>query len=88
MSRYLIQGHESSERLAILFDLAGRFGDNTKDALLDHLNKGHTEELSASMNGLTKPNFSRALKRINEVAGLVEQVKELDWGKANHSKNN
>lgn len=84
--RYLIQGNEPPERLELLFKLIGRMGENTQEALIDHLCKGHPESLSASMNDLTKPNFSRSLTRLNEVAGIVEEIKEIDWEKFKSSK--
>lgn len=84
--RYLIQGNESKERLEILFKLCSRLGENSKDALIDHLHKGHAEELAATMNGLSKSNFSRAINRLNEVAGMVEDIKEMDWAKFKNRK--
>jgi hypothetical protein len=31
------------------------------------------------LNNVLQQNFNRALKRLNGAAGVVEQVKELDW---------
>lgn len=85
--RYLIQGNESKERLEILFSFYWRLEDHYKDALIDHLAIGHPETLAASMNGLSKSNFSRALARLNNIAERIERIKELDWAKFNYKSN-
>jgi len=43
------------------------------------LTKGLAENDAAMLNDVSQQNFNRALKRLNGVAGLVEQLKELDW---------
>lgn len=59
------------------------FGKSTsediKAALSDHLVRGIGKTNAATLNGVKGPNFTRALKRIEIVAGKIEKVKELDW---------
>ena len=78
---YLIAGGESKERLSLLLKLTRVDSDILKDAIFDHLVKGHSESSAAALNGVTQSNLARAVKRLNEIAGTIEQVKELDWDK-------
>lgn len=79
--KYLVIGHESKERLALLFQLTKITSEPIQDALIDHLSKGLPESLCASLNQVSTSNFTRALNRLNEVAGIVEAIKEIDWDK-------
>ncbi|MCW3171393.1 adhesin biosynthesis transcription regulatory family protein [Shewanella subflava] len=84
--KYLIQGGESTERLQLLLQLTNIESDNIKSALHDHFVTGHPDSVAAIRNEVKKSNLSRAMKRIEEVAGTVEQIKELDWDKFKPSK--
>ena len=75
----LIQGHESEERLALLFKLTKCSSQEMKAAVHCHLCKGRTEKDSAFLHDIPLGNLSRTLKRLNEVAAIVEQIKEIDW---------
>lgn len=79
--RYLVVGGESKERLALLFKLTKISSEDIQAAIEDHLFKGHPENIAVMLNDVTRSNFIRALSRLNEVAGIVESIKELDWDK-------
>ncbi|SQD80433.1 PapB/FocB family fimbrial expression transcriptional regulator [Moritella yayanosii] len=77
--RILVQGLESKERVKLLLKLTKIDSENIQRALTDHLCKGHKEDDAAMLNDVPRQNFNRALKRLNDVAGIVEHIKELDW---------
>jgi len=79
--RYLIKGCESVERVKLLISLTSISSEPISEAILDHLCKGHDEAAAVMLNGTTQSNFNRAMSRLNEVAGIVEKIKELDWDK-------
>ena len=67
------------DRFNLLLKLTKIGSENIKSTLVDHLTKGLTENDAAMLNHVSQQNFNRALKRLNGVAGVVEQVKELGW---------
>ncbi|RZF83731.1 hypothetical protein EXT46_05405 [Pseudoalteromonas sp. CO325X] len=75
----LIQGGESQERVALLFALTRLDSAAIRQALIDHLCKGMSQEAASALNQVPQQNLNRALKRLNQVAATVEQIKELDW---------
>jgi hypothetical protein len=77
--KFLTKGLEPEERINLLLQLTKIGSENIKSALIDHLTKGLTENDAAMLNDVSQQNFNRALKRLNAVVGVVEQVKELDW---------
>lgn len=77
--KYLIQGGESRQRLALLVSLTKITSNNIQDALTDHLCTGLSDTAAAAMNGVQLSNFNRALATLNQVAETVEQIKSLDW---------
>jgi hypothetical protein len=84
--KYLLQGGESAERLQLLLQLTNIESSDIVAALNDHFVFGHQEAVAAIRNEVKKSNLSRAMKRIEEVANTVEQIKELDWQKFSTSK--
>jgi len=80
--KFLTKGLEPEERINLLLQLTKIGSENIKSALVDHLTKGFTENDAAMLNDVSQQNFNRALKRLNGVAAVVEQVKELDWDKS------
>ena len=78
---YLIQGQESAERFALLVSLTKVSSENVISALRDYLVTGLDAQDCASLNAVPQPNFNRALKRLNEVAGTVEEIKDHDWAR-------
>lgn len=78
---YLLAGGESKERVQLLLSLTKINSESLQCAIEDHLVTGHSEKDAVLLNGVTQSNFNRAMSRINEVAGIVEKIKELDWSR-------
>ena len=78
---YLIAGGESKERVELLLSLTKISSEQLTDSIIDHLCVGHSEKDAIAINGVTQSNFNRAMKKLNDVAGIVEKIKELDWSK-------
>lgn len=76
-----MQGGESEARLKLLLQLTNIRSEDVIAALDDHLIKGVSDTMAAAFNGVQLSNFTRALTKLNDVAGTVEQIKELDWAK-------
>lgn len=77
--KYLYKGSQSQERLDVLLSFGKSTSEDIKSALSDHLVRGISKTNAATLNGVPGPNLTRALKRLEVVAGKVEEVKELDW---------
>lgn len=76
--KYLIQGGESELRITTLISWTSIRGTAVIQALKDHLQANHlglSDVLAAAKNGIELSNFSRSLKRLNEVAEQYEQLK-------------
>lgn len=69
-------GGESLERVELLFKLT-KLGENTKRALVAHFVEGQSVALAAVGN-VQEPNLARAIKCLNEVNDIVENIKHLD----------
>jgi len=76
---YLYKGSQSQERLDTLLSFGKSTSEDIKAALSDYLVRGISKTNAATLNGVKGPNFTRALKRLEIVAGKIEKVKELDW---------
>ena len=76
--KFLTKGLEPEQRINLLLQLTKIGSENIKSALIDHLTKGLAENDAAMLNDVSQQNFNRALKRLNIVTGVVEQIKELD----------
>lgn len=79
--KMLVRGIEPQERVNLIMQLTKIGSENIRSALIDHLSKGLSENDAAMLNDVPQQNFNRALKRINEVAAVVEKIKEFDWDK-------
>lgn len=79
--KYLYKGSQSQERLDVLLSFGKSTSEDIKAALSDYLVRGIGKTNSATLNGVPGPNLTRALKRLETVAGKVEKIKELDWQK-------
>lgn len=85
---YVYQGSESHERFELLVSLTGLRSPSQIGALRDHLVKGVPLDGAMVLNGVTnKSNLERDLDKINDIATIVEKIKELDWEKFKHGKN-
>jgi len=79
--KMLVRGIEPQERVNLIMELTKIGSENIKSALIDHLSKGLSENDAAMLNDVPQQNFNRALKRLNEIAAVVEKIKEIDWDK-------
>jgi hypothetical protein len=77
--KFLTKGLEPEQRVNLLLQLTKIGSENIRSALVDHLAKGLTENDAAMLNDISQQNFNRALMRLNSVAGIVEEIKEVDW---------
>ncbi len=77
----LHKGQLSKERLELLFQLTKINSDDVRAALFDHYVRGMKQSDAALLNGVPKQNVERGAKRLNDVAAIVEQIKEHDWAK-------
>ena len=85
---YVYQGSESPERFDLLVSLTGLRSPSQIGALRDHLVKGVQLDAAMVMNEVTnKSNLERDLDKINDVAIIVEKIKEIDWEKFKNEKN-
>ena len=75
----LLKGGQTIKRLELLLQLTLIKSDNMKDALKSYLVDGLTESATASLHGVDRNNFVRALAKLNEKAQIVELIKEVDW---------
>lgn len=75
----LIPGIESEKRVELMLELTDITSSGIKSALVNHLTLGHPVETSALLSKVESSNVSRALASLNEVADIVEKIKELDW---------
>lgn len=84
--KYLLSGGESKERVLLMLKLTKINSEPLRDAVTDHLVKGFSEKDSAELNDIPQQNFNRAMVRLNEVAGIVEDIKNHDWAKFKSGK--
>jgi hypothetical protein len=77
--QYLFKGQQTKERLDILLSLTKINSENMQEALYDHFVRGMDESAAALINEIKKPNLTKSINRLNDVASKVEKVKELDW---------
>lgn len=73
---YLLSGGFNPKVLDLLLQLTNIKSDDVKAALHDHLCRGMSRELAASVNYVDKSNFNRAYRTLNEKAKTVELIKE------------
>ena len=77
---YVYQGSESPERFDLLVSLTGLRSQGQIGALRDHLVKGVPLDGAMVLNGVTnKSNLERDLDKINDIATIIEKIKEIDW---------
>ena len=77
--RYIVKGSESIERIKLLLKLTKIKSEKMKSAIVDHYVNGLKEAHAALLNDVKQQNLNKALKRLNEMAGVVEEIKEYDW---------
>ncbi|MBQ4836793.1 PapB/FocB family fimbrial expression transcriptional regulator [Pseudoalteromonas luteoviolacea] len=77
--KYLFKGMQSHERFELLLQLTRINSENMIDALRDYLVRGMDKKAAALTNQIAVPNFSAALKKLEEKAAVVERLKEIDY---------
>ena len=79
--KYLHKGSQSQERLDALLSFGKSTSEDIKAALSDYLVRGISKANAATLNFVPAPNLTRALKRLEVVAGKIERLKEMDYKK-------
>lgn len=77
--RVLLSGGESECRVKLLLKLTRIVSPDIIAALHDHLVRGINDTAAATFNGVSDSNFNRALNTLNDVATIVEDIKNHDW---------
>jgi len=77
--KMLVRGLECQKRVDLLISLTRMSSETQKQAIIDHLVKGRSETQAAILNDVSQSNFNRAISRLNEIAGIVEEIKVIDW---------
>tara|TARA_R110002049_G_scaffold127881_7_gene285067 strand:- start:265 stop:588 length:324 start_codon:yes stop_codon:yes gene_type:complete len=70
-------GGEKEARMKLLFEFT-KLSESTQEMLLAHFVKGVPIEHCVVLFNMAQPNVSRAIKNINDVNHIVEQVKAID----------
>lgn len=77
--KYVTQGSQSAARLALLLRFTKIESEDMIDALNDYLVKGLASSTAADINGVDRANLNRAIKTINDMAEIVEAIKDHDY---------
>jgi len=85
--KHLVQGAEKTEKIDLLISLTSLDSEDMRSAMVDHFCRNMKRSDSALINNVKEPNLSRDIKKINEVAGKLERLKEMDWVKYKEYKN-
>ena len=76
--KYLFAASQSTERLGLLLSATKISSEDIKTALHDHLVRGFDVKNAAAINGVAQQNVDRALNKLEDVARIFEELKELD----------
>ena len=74
---YLLMGKETKKKISLLLKLTKIKSEPVQGAIKAHLVQGFSEKDAYIINGVSQSNFNRAMVRLNEVAGIFEQLEEL-----------
>lgn len=80
----LIPGFESPERIKLMLSLTKISSENLINELMLHYTVTYLESApwrAAIRHNVQLSNFVRGQERLEEVAAIVEKIKELDWEK-------
>ena len=77
--KYLYAQSQSQQRVGWLLESCKIKSPDVKGALSDFLVKGVNQTTAAAFNNVPVSNLSRALKRLEKQAQLIEKIKEHDW---------
>lgn len=75
---YLLSGGYNPQKLELMLSLTSIRSEDIRSAIHDHLVKGAAIDTAAALNLVDSGNLNRALKKLNEVASVVEQIKNID----------
>ena len=75
---YLLSGGYNPQKLELLLSLTSIRSDDIRAAIADHLIRGASIDFAASLNLVDSSNLKRSLKKLNEVARVVEEIKNID----------
>lgn len=81
--KYLLAGMESKAKIDLIVAQTKIKSESTLDAIYDHLVKGILASDAVAINGAIQQNFNRTLVKLNEMAEMIEKVKELDYAHIN-----
>ena len=74
----LLAGMENKRYIEILLTLTKISSDDVKDALFDHLCKGHSVDVAAALNGTKAGSVSRAVAKLEVVNKIHIKLNECD----------
>ncbi len=80
----LLRGYVPKEKLDLLFGLTKISSEPIMDAIEDHLCSGFPEAAAASLNNIARPNFERALSKVNHVANVINKYNQLSDNKKSY----
>lgn len=75
----LLPGFESPKRMALLLSFTRVKSRELVEALTLHYTTALPAERAAARCGIELPNLMRGQVRLEKIAAIVEEIKELDW---------
>ena len=79
MMNVIAQGNMPHRRFNELIKLTGLRSPDVIEALRDHLCRNRSREMSSTLNDVEMSNFNRGFKKLNKVAVIVENIKDMDF---------
>lgn len=76
---HLLPGKVDPKKLELLISLTSIRSEDQKGAICDYYINGGKLSHVAYIWGIPESNFNRALKRVNDVAGVVHQIEDIDF---------
>lgn len=70
----LLQGKESELTINLLVELTSFTSESIKACMYQHYVKGLSDDMCCMIYDVKRQNFNRAVKRINEVYSIVQQL--------------
>lgn len=77
--KVLIKGGNSEKRVDLLLKLKSFRSDDMKAAIKSYLVDGLGESAAAALNSVDRNNLIKAIDKLNEIAQVVEKIKEHDY---------
>ena len=74
-----LPGAEKPEKIEVLIKLSNIRSEKMLDAIRYHLLKGSPVSVAAVINEVDESNLRRAMDKLEKVAELVEEAKDIDW---------